>query len=156
MTRNIGAFAATLLAIVAFALVPGTAMAQSSLGRNTPMAQSFSGNFPMTWSVVYPKQFSGNHTFCLTLTDNGSVGFLHSGQANLTGEGDNLSGVFQVINNELVATILVPTDNGELDTLIFGAPANSARIGKGFGEESFDNLSGPLVFGAKGGCGKSE
>jgi hypothetical protein len=157
MTKKLGVFAAAALALAAFVLAPGTVMAQSSLAPNTTLAQGFSGNFPMTWSVVYPKQFSGKHKFCLTLTDNGSVGFSHSGQAALNGDGDNnLSGVFQVINNELVATFLVPTGNGELDTLMFAAPANNARIGKGFGEESFNNLSGTMVLGAKGGCGKSE
>ena len=118
------------------------------------MAQSYSGNWPITWNVTYPGPPStGVHTFCLTLTDNGSVGFPHSGPAVLNGDGDDdVQGVFQVINNELVATFLIGTANGELDTLIFAAPARKGTIGKGFGDESFNTVTGPLVFGAKGGC----
>jgi len=145
MTKNIGVFAATALAILVFALAP-----------TTVMAQSYSGNYQITWDVTYPSFAVGVHTFCLTLTDDGSIGFPHSGEAILNGDGDNDQGVFQVINNELVATFLIGTANGELDTLIFAATASKGTIGKGFGDGSFDTITGALTFGKKGSCGKSE
>ena len=146
MTKNVHLFAAMALAIVTFAFAPSPAL-----------AQSYSGNWPIEWNVSYPRAFAGHHTFCLTLTDNGSVGFPHSGLAVLNGDGENhVSGIFQVIDNQLATIFLIPTDNGELDTLIFAAPATKGTAGKGFGEESFANLSGTLTFGTKGGCGHSE
>ena len=144
--KNIGVLATAVLAIAVFALSPSSAA-----------AQSYSGNYPITWDVTYPHQFSNTYTFCLKLTDNGSVGFPHSGQATLTSPGNpNVTGVFQVINGEFVATFLEGTDNGELDTQIFAAPARKGTIGTGFGEESFVNLTGTADFGKKNSCSTSD
>jgi hypothetical protein len=150
MTKNIGVFAATVLAIVAFAIVPSTAM-----------AQSYSGNWPIAEHIVYPSgpPFSGNPTYCLTLTDNGTFGFPHSGLAILNGSGfTNFQGIFQVANNLLIATFYIPDDNGSLNGLVFVGPATKGNIGKGFGElvSGAVTVTGTSVFGPKGGCGKSE
>ncbi len=145
MMKNVGVLAAAALAIAVFALAP-----------NRAAAQSYSGKFPSTWAVTYPPQFSNTYTFCLKLTDNGSVGFPHSGPATLTSTGNpNVTGVFQVINGEFVATFLEGTGNGELDTQIFVGPASKGTIGNGFGEESFINLSGTADFGKKNSCSTS-
>jgi len=146
MIRKIRTFMAMALPILAFALTPSTAM-----------AQSYSGNWPMTEHNVYPSgpPFSGNESYCLTLTDNGSAGFSHSGPATLNGSGfSNLSGIFQVVNNLLVATFYVPDDNGSLNGLVFVAPATKGDIAKGFGElvSGAVTVTGTLVFGAKNGC----
>jgi len=143
MLKHIGMFTATALAIVAFALAP-----------NTLMAQSYSGNWPMHWDVTYPgPPFDGHFKYCLTLTDDGSAGFPHSGPAVLNGSGQsNVPGVFQVINNELVATFLVVGSGEELSGWVFVGPASNGNIGKGFGNLTWDTITGTLVFGKKGAC----
>ncbi|HMF27374.1 MAG TPA: hypothetical protein VKE42_01295, partial [Candidatus Cybelea sp.] len=93
-----------------------------------------------------------NGTSCLTLTDDGSNGWKHSGSASL---GGSLSfGTFQVINHTLVATIEA-SGYGQNAGLVFIGSANHGNIGKGvfedvYGGEDFD--SGALTFGMKGGC----
>jgi hypothetical protein len=140
--KNVGVLAAATLAIAIFALAP-----------NRAAAQSYSGKFPITWDVTYPQQFSNTYTYCLKLTDNGSVGFPHSGPATLISTGNpNVTGVFQVIDGELVATFLEGSDTGELDTQIFVAPASKGAIGNGFGEESSVTLTGTADFGKKNSC----
>ena len=142
MMKHVGVLAAVALTIAIFALAP-----------NRATAQSYSGNFPITWDVTYPQQFSNTYTYCLKLTDNGSVGFPHSGSATLTSAGSpNVTGVFQVINGEFVATFLEGSDTGELDTQIFVAPASKGAIGNGFGEESLIDLTGTADFGKKNSC----
>ena len=148
MTKNVHLFAAIALAIVTFVFAPSPALGKK-------LQRQLADRMEPSPSMGGP--FAGHHTFCLTLTDNGSVGFPHSGLAVLNGDGENhVSGIFQVIDNQLATIFLIPTDNGELDTLIFAAPATKGTAGKGFGEESFANLSGTLTFGTKGGCGHSE
>ena len=150
MTKNIGVSAAALLAILVLALAPSTAT-----------AQSYSGNWPIAEHIVYPSgpPFSGNPKYCLTLTDNGNFGFPHSGLATLNGSGlSNLTGIFQVVNNLLIATFYIPDDNGSIDGLVFVAPASKGNLGKGFGElvSGAVTVTGTSVFGAKGDCGNSE
>jgi hypothetical protein len=114
--------------------------------------QSYSGNWPVT--VTHSR--GANGTGCLTLTDNGSLGFRHSGQASLTFGGVNFTfGTFQLIDRDLVATIQSQGGSGQNEGLVFAAFASNGNIGKGFYEgvyagEEID--SGVLVFGAKGGC----
>jgi len=141
MTRSIRTFIVMTLPILAFALTPSAAR-----------AQSFSGNWPLTETL---KQFNETNTYCLTLTDNGSEGFPHSGLATLNGSGfSDFSGIFQVVNNVLVATFYVPDDNGSLSGLVFVAPASKGDIGKGFQElvSGAETVTGALVFGTKNGC----
>ena len=142
MARNIRTFVAIALPIVALALTSSAAM-----------AQSFSGNWPMTETLV--GQFKGTYTYCLTLTDNGSDGVPHSGPATLNGNGfSNLPGTFQVVNNLLVATFYEQGGTGSLNGLVFVGPASKDNIGKGFGQlvSGAATVTGKLVFGAKGGC----
>jgi len=120
MIRNISTFMATALPIVAFALTPSAAM-----------AQSYSGNWPAT--VTHSQHSNG--TYCLTLTDNGTLGWPHNGT--------------------LVVTIEEEGGTGQNAGLVFSASAGHGDIGKGvyedvFGGEEFD--SGVLVFGVKDGC----
>ena len=114
-----------------------------------PMTRSFSGNWPLT--VTHSG--GANGTYCLTLTDNGSIGWPHSGQASLAHVGDG--GTFQVINHDLVVTIQSPGASGQNEGLVFVAHAGNGTIGSGiyegvYGGEEVD--SGVLVFGMKGGC----
>ena len=119
---------------------------------NAAIARGYSGNWPVTVS----HSRGANGTGCLTLTDNGSLGWRHSGPASLTFGSINFTfGTFQLIDGELVATIQSQGGSGQNEGLVFAASAGNGNIGKGFyegvyGGEEID--SGVLVFGAKGGC----
>jgi len=143
MTRNTRTLVAVALPILALALT------------HTAEAQSFSGNWPLT--ITHSPH--GNGTYCLGLTDDGSLGFPHSGQAVFTGQtlgGEKLFGTFQVINGLLTATIQSQGGTGQNAGLVFVAhAAKKGTLGKGvydevYGGEEFN--SGALAFGAKGGC----
>lgn len=116
------------------------------------MAQSFSGKWPMT--VTHSQHSNG--TFCATLTDNGSLGWPHSGSASLPGgSSGTLFGTFQVIERTIMVTFQAPGGTGQNAGLVFIASADNGKIGKGvyedvYGGEAFD--SGVLMFGLKGGC----
>jgi hypothetical protein len=145
MMKSIGALAATALAILFFALVPSTAS-----------AQSYTGNYPLTWSIS--SGFTGTHTYCLTLTDNGTGGFPHSGPATATGNYviTSSEGSFAVINNELVVTFYIAGGYGTIGDVVFVAPARNGVIGAGFGEYAADGAFtdlGALTVGKAGGCG---
>lgn len=122
-----------------------------ALTSNAAMAQSYSGNFPVT--VTLPPQFA--HTACLSLVDTGTNG-QHSGSASLSGPlagATTLTGTFQVINHLLVATIQSGSDTGEVVYSLFIAPAADGDLGKGvYQEPGF--LSGATTFGTKNGCSK--
>jgi hypothetical protein len=122
--------------------------ANAAMARNG-MARSYSGNWPLT--VTHSR--GANGTYCLTLTDNGSLGWRHSGPASLAGVGNG--GTFQLIDNTLVATIQSPGASGQNEGLVFVASAGNGNITQGiyegvYGGEEID--SGVLVFGMKGGC----
>jgi hypothetical protein len=142
--KNSSLFAAAALAIAAFALTSTTAV-----------AQSYTGNFPMT---DHNKTF-GKHTYCLELTDDGSVGFAHSGPATLVEQTGSLPGYFQVVNNLLMAEF--DSEGGTvLTALVFVVPASNGNIAS----KGVDNLipgeggvlTSTLAVGKKGGCGGSE
>ena len=118
----------------------------------SPAAVSYSGN----WPVTVTRSRGANGTGCLTLIDNGGLGWPHSGQASLTfGSEKFTSGTFQLIDRDLVTTIQSQGGNGQNEGLVFAASAANGNIGKGFYEgvlagEEID--SGVLMFGMKGGC----
>ena len=140
MSRNNRGFALTALPIVVFALMAGSAM-----------AQSYSGDWPTTVSNSH----YANGTYCVTLTDDGSLGWPHSGGAVLLLQSNRLFGTFQVINGLLMATFEQQGGTGQNAGLVFIARASGGRVKKGtyeevYGGEELD--SGVLVFGAKNGC----
>jgi hypothetical protein len=118
----------------------------------SPAGQSYTGNWPVT--VTHSR--GANGTGCLTLMDNGSLGWPHSGQASLVFNGVKFTfGTFQLIDGDLVTTIQSQGASGQNEGLVFAASAANGNIGKGFydgvyGGEEID--SGVLVFGMKGGC----
>jgi hypothetical protein len=139
MIRNIRILIAAALPIIVFALTPSAAM-----------AQSYSGNWPAT--VSHSQHFNG--TYCLALTDDGKLGWPHSGEASLVPQGNTYSGTFQLIDGALTITIPVPTGTAELESFLYIASASGGRIGRGVFEEAYGSEidSGVLVFGEKGGC----
>ena len=144
MIRNISTFMATALAILAFALTPRAAV-----------AQSYTGNFPLILSESQPA--GGNAVFCLALTDNGTAGRTHSGPAKLGGvdPGGPIFGTFQVIGPLITVTIQQEGGTGQNAGLVFVAPASKGNIGTGIfevvfgGEETSSSLA---KVGTRGGC----
>ncbi len=138
MTRHIRRFIPTALAIAAFALTTSAAM-----------AQSYTGNWPAT---VTQSQRS-NGTYCVTLTDDGSYGWPHSGEAKLNGQNGPYPGYFTVINGLITVTFTYPSGEGDCcDFFVFTARASNRNIGKG----AFNYLgltdNGLVAFGKKDGC----
>lgn len=140
MTRNIRRFMVMALPILALALTSSTAM-----------AQSYSGKWP--FNVTHAQRSNGQ--YCVTLTDDGSQGWKHSGEASVVIGGTQLVGTFQDIHGLLTVTIEDPGGTGQNAGLVFVAPAAKGILGKGvydevYGGEEFD--SGVLTVGKKNGC----
>jgi len=138
MTRHIRRFIATALAIAAFALVTSSAM-----------AQSYSGN----WQATVTKSQRSNGTYCVTLTDDGSYGFPHSGEAVLNGQNNPYGGYFTVIDGLITVTFTYPSGEGDCcDFQVFTAHASNGKISKGvFNYFGLTDI-GLLAFGKKDGC----
>jgi len=140
---------ATALAILAFALTPSAAKAQSFTGKypvlETQVLAGFAGNIK-----------GGNESFCLMLTDDGSIGRPHSGPATLEslGGGGSFSGTFQVIGKMILANFEVGSDTGEVEGLVLVAPASSGKIGTTgvMGLAGGVPSSGLATVGTKNGC----
>jgi hypothetical protein len=137
-----------LLEQIVLGTIGGLVMVVSAGAATT---HSYSGAYPVT---VTRSQHS-NGTYCLTLTDNGQYGALHSGSASLVISGHKYTyGTFQVLNHTIVATIQAQ-GYGQNAGLVFIGHATLGNIGDGvfedvYGGEDFD--SGALSFGVKGGC----
>ena len=111
------------------------------------MAQSYSGNYLVT--VNQSQHYNGKH--CLTLDDNDSLGWTHSGTAGMD---EKYSGAFQVIDNLLMVSIAIPGENGELSSFELSAVTRNGDVGKGVYQTSYAGPpmdSGTVVF-KKGGC----
>ena len=150
MLRKILAFTATALPLLAFALTPGSAS-----------AQSFTGNYNV--SVTQTQCGIGgtikcsNQSYCLLLTDDGSFGRPHSGAATLNSSGNSpLLGSFQVIGKTIMASFGVGSSTGEADTVVLVAPANASTgtIGVGIYDLAAggSEASGLATFGVKNSC----
>ena len=138
MTRHMRVIA-TALALAAFTLTTSAAL-----------AQSFTGNWPAT--VTQSQRDNG--TYCITLTDDGSYGFPHSGEAVLNGQKNPYGGYFTVVDGLITVTFTYPS--GEGDCCAFQVSAARAtkdgQIGKGvFNYFGITDL-GLLAFGKKDGC----
>lgn len=150
MIRKIFAFAAIASPILAFALTPSAAR-----------AQSFTGNYPVLETQV--KAGVGgtikgsNQNFCLVLTDDGNFGRPHSGTATLEGfDGGSLTGgEFYVIGNNIFVNFVVGSSTGEASALVVFGPVNASNgtIGTGIlGLAGGVPSSGLATFGVKNGC----
>jgi hypothetical protein len=138
MTRHIRSFIATVLAIASFALTTGAAM-----------AQNYSGNWPATVT----QSARNNGTYCLSLTDDGSYGWPHSGEAVLNGQENPYGGYFTVINGLLTVTFTYPSGEGDCcDFQVFTARASDGRITKGAFNYFGLTDTGLVAFGKKDSC----
>ncbi|HWW13575.1 MAG TPA: hypothetical protein VN310_02845 [Candidatus Dormibacteraeota bacterium] len=150
MSRNIRTFIAMALPLLAFAIVPSAAK-----------AQSFTGNYPVLETQVKAGIAGtikgGNQNFCLVLTDDGAFGRPHSGTATLEGfDGGSLTGgEFYVIGNNILVNFVVGSSTGEASALVLFAPANASKgtIGTGIlGLTGGVPSTGLATVGAKNGC----
>ncbi len=145
MTTNIRRFMVMALPIVAFALMSSAAMAQTDAAKT----QSYTGNWPAT--VTQSQRDNG--TDCTTLTDDGSYGFPHSGEAVLNGQQNPYGGYFTVINGLITVTFTYPSGEGDCCSyVVFTARASNGKIGKGAFNYFGITDSGLVAFGKKDGC----
>jgi hypothetical protein len=148
MSNKIRTLIAMAVPVLAFALAPSAAKAQSYTGNYsvavTEVKAGIAGTIP-----------GGNINFCLELTDDGAYGRPHSGTATLGDyEGGTLTGgEFYVLGNMIFVNFAVDSDNGESVGLVLFATANNGKIGTGiFGDTGGVPSSGLAKVGAKGGC----
>jgi hypothetical protein len=117
------------------------------LSASAAMAGTYSGNWPLT--VTHAQHIDGK--YCLTLTDDGSLGWPHSGEASMPGLP---YGTFQLIEHKLTV-VIQEQGEGQNAGWVFSPTAGNGSVGKGstvvvYGGEALD--SGAVVFGKKGGC----
>ena len=150
MSRNIRTFIAMALPLLALAIGPSAAK-----------AQSFTGNYPVLETQVkggIAGNIKGaNQNFCLVLTDDGNFGRPHSGTATLEGfNGGSLTGgEFYVIGHNILVNFVVGSTTGEASSLVLFAPANASTgtIGTGIlGLTGGVVSTGLATVGAKNGC----
>ena len=138
MARHIRRFIATAFAIVAFALIASAAM-----------AQSYTGNWPAT--ITKSQRDNGKN--CVTLTDDGSYGWPHSGPAVLNDNQDPYGAYFTVIEGLITVTFISPSGEGDCcDFFVFTAPASKGQLGKGVFNYFGPGDTGIVKFGKKNAC----
>jgi hypothetical protein len=137
-----------ILGALSIALSANAAMAAGTSYTGT----SYTGTFALTISKTHSLS---DGTYCVKLNDDGSLGRQHSGEASLSGGFDNpTDGQFEVIGKTFVATIDVPSDEGNLGFLVITARADNGALGRGifdYANGSQPN-EGDAAFGANGGC----
>lgn len=113
------------------------------------MAQSYSGDWPAT--VSHSQRSNG--TYCLSLTDDGSQGFPHSGEAKLIPANGSNPGYFTVVNGTLTVTFTYQSGEGDCCSYqVFTARASNGQIGGGAYNYFGITDIGALTFGKNGGC----
>ncbi len=138
MTRHIRRFIATMLAIAALSLTTSAAM-----------AQNYTGNWPAT--VTESQRDNG--AYCISLTDDGSYGWPHSGEAVLNGQENPYGGYFTVVDGLITVTFTYPSGEGDCCAYqVFTARASNGHIGKGVFNYFGITDIGLLTFGKKSGC----
>ena len=137
MTRHIRSIA-TVFVIAAFAFTTSAAL-----------AQSYTGHWPAT--VTHSQRDNGKN--CISLTDDGSYGFRHSGEAVLNGQNNGYPGYFTVVEGLMTVTFTFPSGEGDCcDFEVFTAPASKGQIGKGvFNYLGLTDI-GLVAFGKKDAC----
>jgi len=122
---------------------------------------SYTGNYKVTLThdvYLTTKGYTGhgpNSTHCLALTDDGNVGWMHSGYVVIDNN-DNTSGQFAVINNTILIYVAAQGSDESIASYVFSA---SARDGKIAAHGAFDYIEGgtsydadKVAFGARGSC----
>jgi len=113
------------------------------------MAQSYTGD----WQATVSHSQRSNGPYCISLTDDGSYGAPHSGEASLIPNNSPYPGYFTVINGIITVTFTYQSGEGDCcDFQVFTARASNGQIGTG----AYNYLGltdiGVLTFGKKGSC----
>jgi hypothetical protein len=140
----------TLAAALSMAVGTGAAMAASG---------SYTGNYKVSLTHdVFPNTtgYNGhgpNSTHCIALSDDGSVGWPHSGYAILDGQ---YEGQFSVIGPTILIYLDITGSGEEPASLTFSTRARDGTIGA---KGAFDDIQGgysydaaDATFGTKGSC----
>jgi hypothetical protein len=124
-------------------------VAAFALMTSAAMAQSYTGDWPAT--VTHSQRSNG--AYCISLTDDGSYGAPHSGEASLIGSNNPYPGYFTVVDGLLTVTFTYPSGEGDCcDFQVFTARASDGQIGKGvFNYFGLTDI-GLLSFGKKNSC----
>jgi hypothetical protein len=113
------------------------------------MAQSYTGDFPAT--VTHSQRSNG--TYCISLTDDGSYGARHSGEAKLIPNNSPYPNYFTVVDGIITVAITYVSGAGDCCAYeVFTARANVGQIGNGVFNYFGITDIGLLSFGKKGGC----
>jgi len=130
-------------------ILMAVAIAVLALMSSAAMAQSYTGKWPATVT----KSQRDNGKDCITLTDDGSYGFHHSGEAVLNGQNNGYPGYFTVVDEIMTVTFTFPSGEGDCcDFEMLTAPASKGQIGKGvFNYLGLTDI-GVVNFGKKNGC----
>lgn len=127
----------------------GFVLAVFALTTSAAMAQSYTGNWPATVTQSH----RSNGTYCISLTDDGSYGFPHSGEASLIPNDNSYPGYFTVVDGLITVTFTFPSGEGDCcDFIVFTARATNGHIGKGVFNYFGITDAGLLSFGKKDGC----
>jgi hypothetical protein len=122
-----------------------------ALMTSAAMAQSYTGDWPAT--VTHSQRSNG--PYCISLTDDGSYGAKHSGEASLIPNNSPYPGYFTVVEGILTVTITYPSGEGECCAFeVFTAHASDGQIGKGVFNYFGVTDIGLLTFGKKDGCSR--
>lgn len=129
-----------------------SALPLAMVSASSVLAGAYSGNWPIT--VAHSQHTNG--TYCLTIKDDGSIDWPHSGYGSFSIPGDApLFATFQLIDHLLTVTVEAPGLTGQNAGLVFVAPAGNGTIGKGIYDEVYggeESDSGIAVFGPKNSC----
>ena len=131
-------------------IVAATLSIAVASGAATAAGGSYTGNYKvMLTNDVYPNNtgYNGhgpNTTHCISLTDDGSVGWTHSGYAELDHNG-NASGQFAVIGPTIVIYVYTLGSGEEPASLVFTTTAKNGTIGK---KGAYDGIQGSASFDA--------
>jgi hypothetical protein len=138
MSRHIRSFIATSLATAAFAFTT-----------NAATAQSLTGN----WQTTVTKSQRLNGTYCVALTDDGSFGWPHSGEALLLPNNGQYPGYVTVIDGLITVTFTYPSGEADCcDYFVFTAHTNNGKITKGAVNYFGITDTGLVAFGTKDSC----
>jgi hypothetical protein len=118
---------------------------------STTASMAASGSYTGTWPLTITNGQYLNGTYCLTVTDDGSEGWKHSGSATIP---EYTYGVFQVINGKFMADIVVPAE-GQNEVLLFTASGRNGSISNGAAQQISGGeplYAGVMTVGAKNSC----
>ena len=113
------------------------------------MAQSYTGD----WLATVTRSQRSNGNYCISLTDDGSFGAPHSGEAKLIPNNGQEPGYFTVVDGLITVSFTYPSGEGDCcDYQVFTAHASNGQIGSGVYNYFGLTDIGLVTFGKKNSC----